>query len=194
MERQPLLSKKNMGTRLRFAMLNLNKPQDVWNNVLWADDVKVEMFSHIWWKAVMPLSVQIPHTNRQARWWRGWGFGFGPGHLAVTPLYTEVLWSQMWSIYLKQKLGRNWAIQQDNNVKQKRKEPCIVMARTKFKPQPEWNALLQTLMNWSNLANKSGPKILHKNVGTWKGQLLRRCKTTFGSKTKLLLARGWISF
>ena len=31
---------------LRFAKLHLNKAQDFWNNVLWTDQTKVEMFGH----------------------------------------------------------------------------------------------------------------------------------------------------
>ena len=30
----------------RFAKLHLNKAQDFWNNVLWTDQTKVEMFAH----------------------------------------------------------------------------------------------------------------------------------------------------
>ena len=44
--RKPLLSKKNKANRPRFAKLNLNKPQDFWNNVLWTDETEVEMFGY----------------------------------------------------------------------------------------------------------------------------------------------------
>jgi len=33
-----------MAAQLRFAKLHLNKAQDFWNNVLWTDQTKVEMF------------------------------------------------------------------------------------------------------------------------------------------------------
>ena len=45
--RKPLLSKKNMAAQLRFAKLHLIKPQDFWNNVLWTDQTKVEMYIYI---------------------------------------------------------------------------------------------------------------------------------------------------
>lgn len=34
------LSTKKMKARLGFTKLHLNKPQDLWNNVLWIDDVR----------------------------------------------------------------------------------------------------------------------------------------------------------
>jgi len=30
----------------KFAKQHLNKPQNCWNNVLWTDDTKVEMFGY----------------------------------------------------------------------------------------------------------------------------------------------------
>jgi len=41
--RKPLLSKKNMAAQLGFAKVDLYKPQDFWNNVLWRDETKVEI-------------------------------------------------------------------------------------------------------------------------------------------------------
>jgi len=35
-----------MAAQLKFVKLHLNKPQDFWNNVLWTDQTKVEMFGH----------------------------------------------------------------------------------------------------------------------------------------------------
>ena len=36
--RKPLLSKKNIRARLKFARAHLDKDQDFWNNVLWTDE------------------------------------------------------------------------------------------------------------------------------------------------------------
>lgn len=41
--RKPLVSTQNKAARLRFAKLCLNKPQDVWNSVLWTDKTKLEI-------------------------------------------------------------------------------------------------------------------------------------------------------
>lgn len=42
LQRKPLLSKKTMASQRRFAKLYLNKPQDLWNNVLRTDKTKGE--------------------------------------------------------------------------------------------------------------------------------------------------------
>ncbi|RXM34592.1 Pleiotrophin [Acipenser ruthenus] len=42
--RKPLLTKKNMNARLKFAKKHLDDPQEFWNNVLWTDESKVELF------------------------------------------------------------------------------------------------------------------------------------------------------
>lgn len=36
--------KKNIAARLRFMKLHLNKSEDFWNNVLWTDETKVQLF------------------------------------------------------------------------------------------------------------------------------------------------------
>lgn len=36
----------NMVALLRFAKLHLNKPHNFWNNVLWIEETKAEMFGH----------------------------------------------------------------------------------------------------------------------------------------------------
>lgn len=41
--------------QLRFERLELNKPQEIRNNV----------------KTKVEISTQTPRNNRQARWWRG---------------------------------------------------------------------------------------------------------------------------
>ena len=42
--RKPLLSKKNIAARLKFTKEHIDDPQDFWNNVLWTDESKVELF------------------------------------------------------------------------------------------------------------------------------------------------------
>ncbi len=42
--RKPLLSKKNIKSHLSFARKHLDDPQDFWENTLWIDETKVELF------------------------------------------------------------------------------------------------------------------------------------------------------
>uniref|UniRef100_A0A9J8A173 Transposase Tc1-like domain-containing protein n=1 Tax=Cyprinus carpio carpio TaxID=630221 RepID=A0A9J8A173_CYPCA len=53
--RKPLLSKKNIKARLKFARENVDKDQDFWNNVLW--------------------TVKEPHTNCKTWRWKSPGLG-----------------------------------------------------------------------------------------------------------------------
>uniref|UniRef100_A0A8C1HCY9 Transposase Tc1-like domain-containing protein n=1 Tax=Cyprinus carpio carpio TaxID=630221 RepID=A0A8C1HCY9_CYPCA len=42
--RKPLLSKKNINALLSFARKYLDDPQVFWENTLWTDETKVELF------------------------------------------------------------------------------------------------------------------------------------------------------
>ncbi|KAK3519567.1 hypothetical protein QTP86_010505 [Hemibagrus guttatus] len=46
--RKPLLSKKNIKARLSFARKHLDDPQDFWENTLWTDETKIELFGRTW--------------------------------------------------------------------------------------------------------------------------------------------------
>lgn len=57
-QEKPLLSIKSMTARLK---LHLKKPQDVWNNVLWTDETKVEIYVHNAWRQLQPLIPTVQH-------------------------------------------------------------------------------------------------------------------------------------
>ncbi|KAJ4919274.1 hypothetical protein JOQ06_022234 [Pogonophryne albipinna] len=42
--RKPLLSRKNIAARLKFAKEHLDVPQHYWQHILWTDETKVELF------------------------------------------------------------------------------------------------------------------------------------------------------
>lgn len=42
----PLLSKKHVSSRLKFADDYLLKPDEYWNSVVWSDETKIELFGH----------------------------------------------------------------------------------------------------------------------------------------------------
>uniref|UniRef100_A0AAY5L6C3 Transposase Tc1-like domain-containing protein n=1 Tax=Esox lucius TaxID=8010 RepID=A0AAY5L6C3_ESOLU len=42
----PFLTKKNIQARLKFAKTNIKSPKSTWENVLWSDETKVELFGH----------------------------------------------------------------------------------------------------------------------------------------------------
>ncbi len=59
--RKPLLSKKNIAARLKFAKEHLDVPQHYWQNILWTDETKIELFGkntqHYVWRK------KAQHTN-----------------------------------------------------------------------------------------------------------------------------------
>ena len=81
-----------MTEQLRFVKLHLNKPQDFWNNVLWTDQTKVEMFGHnaqqhVWRKPNTTYQHKhlIPTVKHGGGGLMMWACSTTtrPGHLAV---------------------------------------------------------------------------------------------------------------
>ncbi|KAF7654779.1 hypothetical protein LDENG_00064760 [Lucifuga dentata] len=105
--RKPLLTKKNTKARLTFAKKHLDDPQDFWENILWTDETKVELYGrcasrYIWCKTNTAFQKKniIPTVKHGGGSVMVWGCfaASGPGRLAVI-------------------LKRTWVIQQDNDSK-----------------------------------------------------------------------------
>lgn len=67
---KPLLTKWNIMAHFTFAKKHLDDPQDFWDNVLWTDYLKVELFgrhgsSYIWLKAKTTFNIK----NIISTWW-----------------------------------------------------------------------------------------------------------------------------
>ena len=43
---KPLMSLKKRNTRLEFAKQHLNKPLQFWNNILWTDETKINLYQN----------------------------------------------------------------------------------------------------------------------------------------------------
>uniref|UniRef100_A0A9J7YNC4 Transposase Tc1-like domain-containing protein n=1 Tax=Cyprinus carpio carpio TaxID=630221 RepID=A0A9J7YNC4_CYPCA len=90
--RKPLLSKKNIKAHLSFARKHLDDPQDFWENTMWTDETKVELFgrcvSHYVWcksntafqkKNIIPT---VKYGGGSVMVWDCFAAS-GPGRLAV---------------------------------------------------------------------------------------------------------------
>ena len=118
-----------MAAQLRFAKLHLNKPQDFWNNVLWTDQTKVEMFGHnaqqhVWRKlnTIYQHKHLIPTVTGGGLMIWTCSAATGPGHLAViestmNSFVFQAILEKCEAICPKAKTWLKLAHQQDNDPK-----------------------------------------------------------------------------
>lgn len=146
--RKPLLSKKNMKARLKFARVNVDKDQDFWNNVLWTDESKIELFGHqnrghVWRKPNTAFQEKnlIPTVKHGGGSVMVWGCfaTAGPGQLTIIEstmnsiVYQRVLEEHVRSSVKKLKLKRNWTLQHDNDPKHTSKSTKDWLKRKKWR-------------------------------------------------------------
>uniref|UniRef100_A0A803JUL1 Transposase Tc1-like domain-containing protein n=1 Tax=Xenopus tropicalis TaxID=8364 RepID=A0A803JUL1_XENTR len=120
--RKPLLSKRNIKVRLKFARENVDKRQDFWNNVLWTDGSKMELFGHqnrgfVWHKPNTAFQEKnlIPTVKHGGGSVMVWGrfAAAGPGNLTFieftmnSTVYQRVLEEHVRPSVRKLKLKRN---------------------------------------------------------------------------------------
>ncbi|MBN3292713.1 TCB1 transposase, partial [Polypterus senegalus] len=90
--RKPLLSNKNIAECLNFVKEHLDTPQQYWENVLWSDETKIELFGRnkqnfIWRKKGTAYQHQniiptVKYVEGNIRIWACFAAS-GPGHLAI---------------------------------------------------------------------------------------------------------------
>ncbi len=132
---KPLLSKKNIKVHLSFARKHLDAPQDFWENTLWTDETKVELFGrcvfhYIWHKSNTAFQKKnIIPTVKYGGGGGGsvtvWGCfaASGPARLAViigtmnSAVYQKILKDNVRPSVCDLKLKRTWVLQQDNHPK-----------------------------------------------------------------------------
>lgn len=211
--RKPLLSKKNIKARLNFSKTHLDDPQDFWDNILWTDETKVELFgrcvSHYIWRkrntAFQKKNI-IPTVKYGGGSVMVWGCfaASGPGRLAVingtmnSAVYQEILKENVRPSVRVLKLKRTWVLQQDNDPKHTSKSTTEWLKKNKMKTL-EWPSQSPDLnpieMLWYDLK-----KAVHarkpSNV-TELGQFCKdewakippeRCKSLIASYRKRLVA------
>uniref|UniRef100_A0A803J9K4 Transposase Tc1-like domain-containing protein n=1 Tax=Xenopus tropicalis TaxID=8364 RepID=A0A803J9K4_XENTR len=117
-QRKPLLSKKNIAARLKFAKEHLDVPQKYRQNILWTDETKVELFGRNTQNYRGNSQKGTAHQNLipTVKYGGGgimvWGCfaASGPGRIEnLSPSVHQL------------KLSRRWVFQQDNNPKHRRK-------------------------------------------------------------------------
>uniref|UniRef100_A0A8C4X9Y5 Transposase n=1 Tax=Erpetoichthys calabaricus TaxID=27687 RepID=A0A8C4X9Y5_ERPCA len=186
--RKPLLS-KNIRARLNFAKKHLNDCQDFWENTLWTDETKVELFGrqmsrYIWRKRNTAFQKKniIPTVKYGGGSVMVWGCfaASGPGRLAVidgtmnSTVYQKILKENVRPSVRQLKLKRSWVLQQDNDPKHTSKSTSEWLKKNKMKTL-EWPSQSPDLnpieMLWHDLK-----KAVHARKPSNKAELQQFCK------------------
>ncbi|KAK3553721.1 hypothetical protein QTP70_007583 [Hemibagrus guttatus] len=187
--RKPLLSKNNIKARLSFARKHLDDPQDFWENTLWTDETKIELFGrsvshYIWRKSNTTFQKNniIPTVKYGGGSVMVWGCfaASGPGRLAVingtmnSAVYQKILKQNVRPSVCDLKLKRTWVLQQDNDPKHTSKSTSEWLKKNKMKTlecpsqSPDLNPIE---MLWHDLK-----KVVHARKPSNVAELLQFCK------------------
>lgn len=128
----PLLKKKHLEARKKFATDMLKKEDAYFNKVLWSDETKIELFGNNYntkvWRSpgtaynrnnTLPT---VKHGGGNIMIW-GCFSSAGPGDLHIikdtmnSRKYCEILENHLCSSARRLRLGRRWVFQQDNDPK-----------------------------------------------------------------------------
>ena len=211
--RKPLLTKKNTKARLTFAKKHLDDPQDFWENILWTDETKVELFGrcasrYIWRKTNTAFHKKniIPTVKHGGGSVMVWGCfaASGPGRLAIidgtmnSALYQKILKENVRPSVRDLKLKHTWVMQQDNDPKHASKSTSEWLKKNKMKVL-EWPSQSPDLnpieMLWHDLkqavharkpSNVAELKQFCKEE--WAKIPQQRCKRLIASYRKRLIA------
>ncbi|CAJ0965804.1 unnamed protein product [Ranitomeya imitator] len=130
--RVPLLKPVHVRARLKFAREHLDDPEEFWENVLWSDETKLELFGRnttccVWRKKNTELhpSNTIPTVKHGGGNIMLWGCfsAKGPGRLIQVheimngAMYREILSANLLSSARALKMKRGWVFQHDNDPK-----------------------------------------------------------------------------
>lgn len=147
-QRKPLLSKKNIAARLQFAQEHLDVPQQYWQNILWTDETKVELFGrntqhYVWRKRGTAHQHQnlIPTVKYGGGGIMVWGcfVASGPGRIAIiegkmnSQVYQDILQENLRPSVHQLKLNRRWVLQQDNDPKHRSKSTTEWLKQKKIR-------------------------------------------------------------
>ncbi|CAJ0962571.1 unnamed protein product [Ranitomeya imitator] len=130
--RVPLLKPVHVRARLKFAREHLDDPEEFWENVLWSDETKLELFGRnttcrVWRKNNTELhpSNTIPTVKHGGGNIMLWGCfsAKGPGRLIRVhermngAMYREILSANLLPSARALKMKRGWVFQHDNDPK-----------------------------------------------------------------------------
>ncbi|KAK3552278.1 hypothetical protein QTP86_007491 [Hemibagrus guttatus] len=130
--RVPLLKPVHVRARLKFAREHLDDPEEDWENVIWSDETKIELFGknstcHVWRRKNAELHPKntiptVKHGGGNIMLW-GCFSAKGPGRLIRVKermngaMYREILSKNLLPSARALKMKRGWVFQHDNDPK-----------------------------------------------------------------------------
>uniref|UniRef100_A0A8C1VXN7 Transposase n=1 Tax=Cyprinus carpio TaxID=7962 RepID=A0A8C1VXN7_CYPCA len=213
LRRKLLLSKKNIKALLSFTRKHFDDPQDFWENTLWTDETKVELFGrcvshYVWLKSNTAFQKKniIPTVKYGGGSVMVWGCfaASGPGRLAVingtmnSAVYQKILKENVRPSVCDLKLKRTWVLQQDNDPKHTSKSIFKWLKKNKMKTL-EWPSQSPDLnpieMLWHDLkkavhAQKPSnvAELQQFFIDEWIKIPPQHCNRLFASYSKCLIA------
>ena len=130
--KKPYVNKVNRGKRLEYAKTYREKPLGYWDNVLWTDESKFNLFGSdrkvmVWQtpKEELDPKCTVPTMKYDEGNVKCWGYfsSCGVGNLVFIDgnmtgeVYRDILQKNLFESIKKLNLGREWAMQQDNDPK-----------------------------------------------------------------------------
>ncbi|KAK3535335.1 hypothetical protein QTP70_008564 [Hemibagrus guttatus] len=130
--RVPLLKPVHVRAHLKFAREHLDDPEEDWENVIWSDETKIELFGknstcRVWRRKNAELHPKntiptVKHGGGNIMLW-GWFSAKGPGRLIRVKermngaMYREILSKNILPSARALKMKRGWVFQHDSDPK-----------------------------------------------------------------------------
>lgn len=148
MRKKPFLKSSHKESRLAYAKRHLDKPESFWNNILWTDETKIELFGHnqkrfTWRKKNTAFHQKniLPTVKFGGGSIMLWGCvaSSGTGNIVKVEgrmdsnQYQQILQNNVKESVQKLKLRRGWLFQQDNDPKHCSKSTKAFMEGQRFR-------------------------------------------------------------